>query len=147
MAAELMLQKDNQNTFSEDRDTHIKKIESLNEIIDKKDKVIVKCYEEIKNAKREHENTLKSFSILEVDLDNVKRSLKNKSDDQEKVEKNYHNIVSVYNTTKIELDSANFKVNSMSNDILQLSIKLNIVMKLREQYERVQSKLQKEIVE
>jgi len=35
----------------------------------------------------------------------------------------------------------------MSNDILQLSIKLNIVMKLREQYERVQSKLQKEIIE
>lgn len=49
------------------------------------------------------------------------------------------------NNTRIELNTANFKINGLSTDLLQLSIKLNIVMKIREQYENVQSKLQKEI--
>lgn len=51
------------------------------------------------------------------------------------------------NNTRIELNSSNFKINGLSTDLLQLSIKLNIVMKIREQYENVQSKLQKEILE
>lgn len=51
------------------------------------------------------------------------------------------------NSSSVELDSANFKINSLSSDLLQLSIKLNIVMKVKDQYERVQSKLQTEIQE
>lgn len=37
------------------------------------------------------------------------------------------------NNTQIELNSAHFKINGLSTDLLQLSIKLNIVMKIREQ--------------
>lgn len=51
------------------------------------------------------------------------------------------------NNARIELNTANFKINGLSTDLLQLSIKLNIVMKIREQYEHTQSKMHNEIRE
>jgi len=51
------------------------------------------------------------------------------------------------NNTRIELNTAHFKINGLSTDLLQLSIKLNMVMKIREQYEDTQTKLHKEIKE
>lgn len=81
MSTLLGLQNDQQNTYKTDRETNILKIDSLNQILLKKDEVIKTINDELKVAKREHEETLKSFLILEVDFADVKRQLQSKNEE------------------------------------------------------------------
>lgn len=81
MATILGLQNDQQETYKTDRETNILKIDSLNQILLKKDQVIKTLNDDLMVAKREHEETLKSFLILEVDFADVKRQLQNKNEE------------------------------------------------------------------
>jgi len=85
MATVLGLQNDQQVTYKTDRETNILKIDSLNQILIKKDEVIKALNDELKISKREHEETLKSFLILEVDFADVKRQLQAKNEEYDKI--------------------------------------------------------------
>jgi hypothetical protein len=51
------------------------------------------------------------------------------------------------NRNTVELDSANFNVNSLSSELLQSNIKLNLIKKTRENYDQVTQKLNNQLVE
>lgn len=81
MATELGLQSEQQYSLQTERETNIFKIDSLNDVLTHKDEVIKQLTAELKVAKRDHQITQKSTLLLEVDLNDVKRQLVNKSSD------------------------------------------------------------------
>jgi len=51
------------------------------------------------------------------------------------------------NRNTVELDSANFNVKSLSSELLQSNIKLNLIKKTRENYDQVTQKLNNQLTE
>jgi len=114
MTTELGLHNDQHTSYKTERSTNILKIDSLNEILNKKDEVIQKINQELKDAKRNHEQTLKSTLILEVDLNDMNRQFKNKCEDFNSMNVKFQDTLMNLNRTTVELDSAKFNINAIS---------------------------------